>query len=62
MIRRDTIDLISKDSKSVHTALSAHEKEIFEGFLQKQIAEKAQTYTANDTGPDKLRYLFAIFH
>jgi hypothetical protein len=52
---------IRGDAKVVDTALSTYEKAIFDKFLQKQSAEKAQAQTANDVAHDSLRYLFTIF-
>jgi len=64
MTRRGNIDptQMTQDSPSVDMALSMHEREIFENFLKKQAAEKAQTRVSNDAAPDSLRYLFTIFH
>lgn len=52
---------IREDNKVVGTALSAHERAIFEQFMHKQSAEKAQAQAANDVARDSLRYLFTIF-
>jgi hypothetical protein len=56
------LNQLQGSNKAIDTALSAHEREVFEQFLHKQSAEKAQAGAANDLAPDTLRYLFAIFH
>ncbi len=56
------VNQLQQSSKAIDTALSAHEKDVFERFLQKQCAERAQAQAANDAAQDTLRYLFAIFH
>jgi len=56
------VNQLQVSSKATDTALSSYEKGVFESFLQKQSAEKAQALVANDAAQDTLRYLFAIFH
>jgi hypothetical protein len=50
------INPLHEESKSVHTALSAHEKEIFE----KKAGKEAHVH--QDIARNSLRYLFTIFH
>jgi hypothetical protein len=54
--------VVHQNSFTADSALSAHEKQIFENFLKKKSSETAQTRVANDYDPDSLRYTFTIFH
>jgi len=61
MARYTDMSQIREENKVVDTALSAHERAIFEKFMHRQVAEKAQAQVANDASHDSLRYLFTIF-
>ena len=56
------VKLLQQDTASVGTALSAYEKDVFDGSMHKRSVEKGQYDGAHDAATGSLSYLFTIFH